>query len=335
MMSKKYILITGVAGLLGSNMADWIINNKKEYGVVGIDNLFGGYIENVNKDVIFYKRDLVTDSLDDIFEIYDIEYVYHFAAFAAEGLSPFMRKFSWQNNVVATANVINHCVNHNVKRLIYTSSMAVYGYGDKNGRFDETLTPKPIDPYGISKYACEMDVKVAGEQFGLDWCIIRPHNYYGVKCNVWDRYRNVLGIWMIQTLQDKPMLVYGDGEQTRAFSYISDALEPLWNAGVKEETSKQIINLGGKTPYSINEAVNIVSEVTGYNKIVHVETRYEAKYAVPTYQKSIDLLGFEDKTNLKEGVTKMWNWVKEQPMRQSYGWDKYEIDKKRIYEYWK
>lgn len=333
-MTDKYILITGVAGLIGSNMADWIINNKKEYGVIGIDNLFGGYMENVNKGVIFYKRDLIIDSLDDIFEKYNIEYVYHFAAFAAEGLSPFMRKFSWQNNVVATANIINNCINYNIKRLVYTSSMAVYGHGSKDGRFDERLTPNPIDPYGIAKYACEMDIKVAGEQFGLDWCIIRPHNYYGVKCNVWDKYRNVLGIWMVQALQNKPMLVYGDGEQTRAFSYVSDALEPLWNAATKKETSKQIINLGSKTPHSINEAVNIVADVIGYTDILHKETRYEAKHAVPTYQKSIDLLDFKDMTSLKEGVTKMWEWVKNQPMRLSYGWDNYEI-KKNVYEYWK
>ena len=112
----KSVLITGVAGLIGSRMADWIIENKPEYKVVGIDNLFGGYVENVNEKVDFYKRDLSFDSITDIFEKYDIEYVFHFAAYAAEGLSPFMRKFNDMNNMVSTDNIINECVKHKIKR---------------------------------------------------------------------------------------------------------------------------------------------------------------------------------------------------------------------------
>lgn len=331
----KYILITGVAGLLGSNMADWIINNKKEYGVVGIDNLFGGYIENVHKDVVFYKRDLATDTLDDIFGKYDIEYVYHFAAYAAEGLSPFIRMFNYQQNCVATANIINCCIKYDVKRLVFTSSMAVYGHGNKNGqRFDETLIPNPIDPYGIAKYACEMDIKVAGEQHGLDWCIIRPHNIYGEKQNIWDKYRNVLGIWMYQALHDMPMLIYGDGEQTRAFTYVGDNMLPLWNAMVSEKASKQIINLGGVKDYTINEASRILSDITGYNRIEYREPRHEVKWAVPTYEKSIDVLGFEDKCSLENGLKKMWEWVKTQPERPRNEWNDYELNK-GIYGYWK
>lgn len=163
--------------------------------MVGIDNLFGGYIENVNKDVVFYNRDLSKDDIADIFQKHEFEYVYHFAAYAAEGLSPFMRKFNYSNNVLSTVNIINNCITYGVKRLVYTSSMSVYGHGVQKGRiFDENDPLQPIDPYGISKYACEMDIRVAGEQHGLDWCIIRPHNVYGIKQNIWDKYRNVLGI---------------------------------------------------------------------------------------------------------------------------------------------
>ena len=331
----KYVLITGVAGLLGSKMADYIIENHSEYKVIGIDNLFGGYIENINKDVIFYKRDLSTDSISDIFDEYDIEYVYHFAAYAAEGLSPFMRKFNWRNNSVSTANIINECIKHKVKRLVYTSSMSVYGHGDLNhNRFDENDIPCPIDPYGISKYACEMDIKVAGEQHGLDWCIIRPHNIYGENQNIWDKYRNVLGIWMYQILHNEPMLIYGDGEQTRAFTYIEDNLEPLWNAAVFPNASKQIINLGGIKEYTINEAADTLCKISGYDKIEHREERHEVKWAVPTYQKSIDILGFEHKTDLYDGLSKMWEWVKKQPDRQRYVWENYEITD-GIYSYWK
>jgi UDP-glucose 4-epimerase len=332
---NKYVLITGVAGLLGSKLADWIIEKKKDYKVIGIDNLFGGYMENVNKDVIFFNRDLSSDDISDIFDKYNIDYVFHFAAYAAEGLSPFMRKFNWYNNSVSTANIINNCIEHDIKRLVYTSSMSIYGHGDmKLNRFDENDTPCPIDPYGISKYACEMDIRVAGDQHKLDWCIIRPHNIYGENQNIWDKYRNVLGIWMYKILHNEPILIYGDGEQTRAFTYIEDNLEPLWNAAVLLEASKQIINLGGITPYTINKAASILSEITNYDKLEHKEARHEVKWAVPTYQKSIDILGFENKTNLTEGLTKMWEWAKKQPDRPQYKWENYEINK-GIYSYWK
>lgn len=334
-MKDKYILITGVAGLLGANFADWVIKNKTEYGVIGVDNLFGGYIENINKEVIFYQRDIAEEKLNDIFEKYNIEYVFHFAAYAAEGLSPFMRMFNWKNNSVSTANVINCCIEYNVKRLVYTSSMSVYGHGSMNGtRFDENDIPCPIDPYGISKYACEMDIKVAGEQHGLDWCIIRPHNIYGVKQNIWDKYRNVLGIWMYQILHNEPILVYGDGEQSRAFTCINDNLEPIWNAATRKEASMEIINLGGIVPYTINEAAKILIDITNYNKIEHKEPRHEVKYAVPTYQKSIDILGFKHITDLKDGLQDMWEWAKREPDRERMKWDSYEINK-GLYSYWK
>jgi UDP-glucose 4-epimerase len=332
---KKSVLITGNAGLLGSRFADWILENYPEYEVVGIDNLFGGYIENVDDRVVFYKRELSLDSVKDIFDKHEFEYVFHFAAYAAEGLSPFMRKFNYSNNVLSTVNIINECISHKVKRLIYTSSMSVYGWGLEQGRvFDENDRPEPIDPYAISKYACEMDIKVAGEQHGLDWCIIRPHNVYGIKQNIWDKYRNVLGIWMYQILNDKPMLIYGDGEQTRAFSYIDDCLESFWNAAVLDDASKQIINVGGEVGISINEAAKTLCTITGYNNIEHKEARHEVKYAVPSPEKSKRILGYKQSTNLEKGLTEMWKWAQMQPNRKQYRWENYEITD-GIYSYWK
>lgn len=332
---KKSILITGNAGLLGSRLADWILENHPEYEVVGIDNLFGGYIENVDDRVIFYKRELSIDSIKDIFDGHEFEYVFHFAAYAAEGLSPFMRKFNYSNNVLSTVNIINECISHKVKRLVYTSSMSVYGWGIEQGRiFDENDRPEPIDPYAISKYACEMDIKVAGEQHGLDWCIIRPHNVYGIKQNIWDKYRNVLGIWMYQILNDKPMLIYGDGEQTRAFSYIDDCLESFWNAAVLDGASKQIINVGGEKAYSINEAALTLCNITGYKNVEHKEARHEVKYAVPSPEKSKIILGYKQSTSLEEGLKKMWEWAQTQPNRKQYKWENYEITD-GIYSYWK
>ena len=327
------ILITGVAGLLGSRLSDWIIENKPNVQIVGIDDLSGGYIENVNSKVELWQMNLVNGNISECFERHQFDYVYHMAAYAAEGLSPFIRSYNYQNNLVATSRVINECIKHDIKRLVFTSTMAVYGHG--NGDiFDEIQVPCPVDPYGIAKYACEMDIKVAGEQHGLDWCIIRPHNVYGVKQNIWDKYRNVLGIWMYQHMNGEPMSIFGDGEQKRAFSFIDDCLEPLWKSSQQENCSKEIINLGGTRHYTINEANETLKEVIKDGQTVYKEQRHEVKVAVPTWQKSVDLLGYEDKTTLYNGLSQMWEWVKKQPNRKRFVWGNYEVDK-GIYSFWK
>lgn len=327
------ILITGVAGLLGSRLADYLIENQPGIKIIGIDDLSGGFKENIHPDVNFYEMGLNNPELKIIFENEKPDYVYHFAAYAAEGLSPFIRTYNYQNNLVATANIINECIRHNVKRLIFTSTLAVYGRGN-GGIFEETQTPNPIDPYGVAKYACEMDIQIAGEQHGLDWCIIRPHNVYGIKQNIWDKYRNVLGIWMFQHMNKLPTTIFGDGSQTRAFSYIDDSLRPLWNAAIKPEASKQIINLGGIEEYSIVEANNILREIIGCDSVEFLEQRHEVKHSIPTWQKSIDILEFKHKTSLKDGLTEMWHWAKKQPIRERFIWPSYELDN-GIYKFWK
>lgn len=330
---SKNIIITGVAGLLGSRLADWIVDNKSEYNIIGVDNLEGGYAENINKSVIFKKVDCTDlNTMNELFNFYNPEYVFHFAAYAAEGLSPFIRCFNYTNNLLATANIVNNCIKHDVKRLVFTSTMAVYGHG--NPPFDESHQPSPIDPYGVAKFACEQDIQIAGEQHGLDWCIIRPHNVYGVKQNIWDKYRNVLGIWMYQALNNQPMTIYGDGNQVRSFSYIDDCLEPLWKAAVDERASKEIINLGGTHEQTINFANDVLCSVTGYCKTVNFEPRHEVKYAHPTWDKSVRLLDYQDKTLLDQGLRQMWEWAKEQPMREQFIWSEYELEK-GIYSFWK
>ena len=330
---KRKILITGVAGLIGSRLADWIIETESDIHVVGMDDLSGGYEENINPKVEFWNMNLVEHPIENCFEVHKFDYVFHFAAYAAEGLSPFIRSYNYDNNLKATARIVNNCIKHDVKRLIFTSTLAVYGHG-YGGIFDEEQIPKPIDPYGVAKYGCEMDIQIAGEQHGLDWCIIRPHNVYGVKQNIWDKYRNVLGIWMYQHLIGQPMTIFGDGEQTRAFSFIDDSIEPLWNAAIRPEASKEIINLGGIEEVTIKDAANILQEVIGGGEIVYLEGRHEVKHSIPTYQKSIDLLGFQHKTDMKTGLTKMWEWAKKQPMRERFVWPSYELEK-GIYSYWK
>jgi UDP-glucose 4-epimerase len=330
---KETVLITGVAGLLGSRLADWLTENHPNYQIIGIDDLSGGYQENVNPKVEFFNTNIIGDNIFLIFEKYKPTYVFHFAAYAAEGLSPFIRTYNYDNNLKATAAIVNECIKHDVKRLVFTSTLAVYGHG-YGGIFDENQVPKPIDPYGVAKYACEMDIQIAGEQHGLDWCIIRPHNVYGVKQNIWDKYRNVLGIWMYQHLNNEPMTIFGDGTQTRAFSYIDDNLESLWKSAILPEASKQIINLGGIEEISITDACKILQEVIGGGEIVYKEARHEVKHSIPTWQKSIDILGYEYKTDLKKGLMEMWEWAQSQPKRKQFIWDSYELDK-GIYSFWK
>lgn len=333
-MKKEVILITGVAGLLGSRLADWIVQNHPEYEVIGIDDLSGGYKENINNDVVFIEMNLIDRiKLSSVFDKHRPKYVYHMAAYAAEGLSPFIRNYNYQNNLLVTTNIVNECIRYNVSRLIFTSSLSIYGHG-YGGIFDENQIPKPIDPYGVAKYACELDIQIAGEQHGLDWCIIRPHNVYGIKQNIWDKYRNVLGIWMYQHLNNQPMTIFGDGTQTRAFSCIDDNLEPLWNAAVLPSASKEIINLGGIEEISINDACDMLIKIIGGGEKINLEKRHEVKNSIPTWEKSVKILNYEYKTNLEKGLTDMWEWAKLQPSRDRFIWPFYELDN-GIYSFWK
>lgn len=329
------ILITGCAGLIGSNFCDWILKNKSNVNIVGIDNLSGGYLENIPDSIKFINIDLMDyENIEKIFSEYNFDYVYHFAAYAAEGLSPFIRKFNYNDNLLVTTNIVNCCIKYNIKRLIFTSSMATYGNGDGNLPFSEETPQIPIDPYGVAKLAAEMDIKIASQQHNLDYCIIRPHNVYGIKQNIWDKYRNVLGIWIYQILNKKPITIYGDGEQSRAFTYIDDILEPLWNAAILEKSKNQIVNLGGKNNITLNDASEILFKITNEGTKQYLEKRHEVKHAWCTVDKSIEILNYKENTNLENGLTKMWNWAKLQPNRKVKEWNKFELNK-NLYSYWK
>jgi len=234
--------------------------------------------------------------------------VCHFAAYAAECLSPFARLHNYRNNIIATADVVNGCLNYGVRRLVYTSSMAVYGRGV--APFDEQDTCAPIDPYGIAKLACEMDLRVAGEQHGLEWVILRPHNVYGPHQSCTQRYRNVFGIWMWRHLHGLPLLIYGDGTQQRAFSFVCDLAPCLHRATYEEKVNRQVINLGGTQPVTINEAAGVLLDVLGDGAVKYAEQRHEVYEAWCTTGKSEALLGYRDETPLHKGLGVMWSWAK-------------------------
>ena len=319
---------------MGSQLANWIIDNT-EHEVIGVDDLSGGYITNVNPKVKMYMFDLKElKHVNGLFKDNSIDIVFHMAAYAAEGLSPFMRKHNYENNLIASANLITNSIQYNIERFVFTSSMAVYG-NKYVPPFHEDLLPAPIDPYGIAKYAVEQDLEVAARQHGLNYTVVRPHNFYGRNQNIWDRYRNVLGIWMYQVMNDMRPTIFGDGEQKRAFSYIDDALEPLWRASQSDKCIGETINLGGIKEYTINDALFCLVKVTGTDLIPeYLEPRHETKYAWSTWDKSVELLGFKHTIDLEEGLTKMWEWAQKTPPHERKQWTDFELDT-NIYEFWR
>jgi len=193
-------LVTGGAGFIGSHVARHLL--KLNHQVIVLDDLSGGFKENIPQEAIFIKGSITDEALiKDTFKKYSFDYVYHLAAYAAEGLSHFIRKFNYENNLIGSINLINASVNHNIKRFIFTSSIAVYGAQELP--LKESQKPQPEDPYGIAKYAVEQDLENAQKMFGLDYIIFRPHNVYGPGQNIGDKYRNVVGIFMNQLLKNE------------------------------------------------------------------------------------------------------------------------------------
>lgn len=334
----RTVVVTGCAGLLGSHFSRHLLS--KGYKVIGIDDLSGGYSDYLPQappeQFEFWPINLsdswASKPLNNIFENNDVVACYHFAAYAAEGLSPFIRHYNYTNNVLASVNVINQCITHNVK-LIFTSSMAVYGR--HYPPFVEEMGPAPIDPYGIAKYSIEQDIKVANDQFGLRYNIIRPHNVVGIYQNIWDKYRNVAGIFIRRVLAGEPMLIYGDGEQTRAFSDIKYYMKPFEQ--LIDEHDSELFNIGADKAYTINELADTVQRVAWKNGFEaekkHVEGRHEAKHAFCDHTKAKEMLNFSDDTNLEETVDTMFKWAMQQPEREQKKMD-YEVTK-GIYDYWK
>ncbi len=327
------IFVSGCAGLLGSNYSRHLIQNGHE--VIGIDNLSGGYKAFVPKgeNFTFVKLNLEKrKKVAELFEQHKPDVLFHFAAYAAEGLSPFIRNFNYRNNLLCSANLINPCIEHNTK-MIFTSSMAVYG--SQETPFTEDKRPQPIDPYGIAKFAVESDLKVAHKHLGLRYNIVRPHNVLGKYQNIWDRYRNVIGIFIRKTLNGIPILVYGDGEQTRAFSDIKYYMEPF--DLLHDNFDGEIFNIGADKYFSLNQVAETVQEVGrkyGYDvPIEHGPPRHEVKHAYCNHDKAKNLLGFRDNTKLEELIEDVFVWAMGQPNRKVKDFE-YEITD-GIYEYWK
>lgn len=323
---KTNVLVTGGAGFIGSHVSRHCL--EMGFDVVVLDDLSGGFEDHLPAGVQFLKGSVTdTELVAQLFNTYKFVYVYHLAAYAAEGLSHFIRKFNYNNNLIGSINLINESVKHKVKCFVFTSSIAVYGKGQLP--MTEQMTPVPEDPYGISKYAVELDLRSAHEMFGLNYVVFRPHNVYGENQNIGDKYRNVIGIFMNQIMQGKQLTIFGDGTQTRAFSYIDDVAIPIAKCVNIGESYNQVFNIGADKPYTVNELAEVVCTEFGVDKSINYLTaRNEVLHAYSSHEKAHRIFGAPSGIDLKEGITRMAAWAKAVGARQSQEFGNIEITEK-------
>jgi UDP-glucose 4-epimerase len=318
-------LVTGGAGFIGAHVVRELLAMGDR--VIVLDDLSGGFEENLPQEVTFIKGSILDYKLiDRIFNEYKFDHVYHLAAYAAEGLSHFIKRFNYNNNLVGSVNLINASVNFGVKCFVFTSSIAVYGAAQLP--MSEDTIPQPEDSYGISKYAVEQELKVSHEMFGLNYVIFRPHNVYGEFQNIGDRYRNVIGIFMNQIMQNQPLTIFGDGTQSRAFSYISEISGTIAKAAITPNAFGEVFNVGADTPYSVNELADVVANCFGVKaNINYLEARNEVLHAYSSHEKVKQYFPVPTPVTLVEGIERMARWAKVHGPRKSSEFGEIEIEK--------
>ena len=323
------LLVTGGAGFIGSHVVRTLLVLKelKDCQITVLDDLSGGFRSNVPQDA---RAEFVQGSITDeplvkqLFQEKRFQYVYHFAAYAAEGLSHFIRRFNYTNNLIGSINLINAAVNHGTECFVFTSSIAVYGKAQVPMR--EDMIPQPEDPYGIAKYAVELDLENAHKMFGLDYVIFRPHNVYGEYQNIEDKYRNVVGIFMNQVLQGKPMTIFGDGKQQRAFSYIGDIALTLAGSPLARAARNRVFNIGADQPFSVNDLAHEVARAMEVSpRIIHLPPRQEVVMAFSDHSACHQVFGNGHQTSLEEGLKCMAAWVRKVGARKSKDFEDIEI----------
>jgi UDP-glucose 4-epimerase len=331
-------LVTGGAGFIGAHVVREIlaIDGAGKATVVVLDDLSGGFVENLPDDArIQFVEGSVTDVdlVDRLFDKHSFDFVYHIAAYAAEGLSHFIRRFNYTNNLIGSVNLINASVRHEVRRFVFTSSIAVYGSAQVP--MAESTVPSPEDPYGISKLAVELDLRSAHEMFGLDYTIFRPHNVYGEFQNIGDRYRNVVGIFMNRIMRNESLPIFGTGEQTRAFSYIGDVAPGIARAPFVPKSRNEVFNVGADQPVSVNELARTVAEAFGVSPVLdYLPAREEVVAAWADHSRFRNVFQPGAEISLADGIGRMAAWAKEVGPRSSTTFSNIEVTK-NLPESWK
>jgi len=331
-MSK--ILITGICGMVGAVISRYLL--EKGHYVIGVDNLSEGYRENAPIGSNLYINDISNlNELNEIFTAQKPDYVVHLAAEAAEVLSPFIRSFTYKTNIVGTANVINCCINHDVKKILSFSSIARYGNGKPP--FKEIDPINPLEPYAFSKVLNEWDLKEAYEHFGLKYNIITGFNIASKYQNFYSKYRNCLAIFVRQAILGENITVYGVGDCVRSFSDAQFICDPIEKLLFGELYVGENFNLGSEKPITVLEAAQLVQKIAikrGFNpEIVHLEPRKEVKIAYCSTEKAQYLLEFKDNTDLELLLEEMFDYALTQPRREIKTRE-YEVER-NIYSYWR
>jgi UDP-glucose 4-epimerase len=321
---KSKVLVTGGAGFLGSHVTDEVV---KQHDVVVLDDLSGGFADNVHPSATFVQGSILdNDLVDGLFREHQFRYVYHLAAYAAEGLSHFIKRFNYENNLIGSINLINASVNFGVKCFVFTSSIAVYGANQVP--MHEDMIPQPEDSYGIAKFAVEQELKSSHHMFGLDHVIFRPHNVYGERQNLGDPYRNVIGIFMNQIMQGLPLTIFGDGEQTRAFTSVRDIAPVIAEAAQNRKAYGQVFNVGADTPYSVNHLARCVGEAMGIQPTLrYEEARNEVMHAFSSHEKVRRFCNCPEDTSLADGLKQMAAWARKTGVRKGKPFSGIEIEK--------
>ena len=303
------VVVTGVAGFLGSHVADAYL--AKGWQVRGIDNLLGGSVENVPAGVDFYELDL--DDLDLISPVFvGADLVIHAACTAYEGLSVFSPSLVVRNTVQISVNAMTAGIRAAVPKFVYMSSMA--RYGDNLGVFfDETLTPKPQDPYGIAKLSAERLLQNLAEVHDVDLVILVPHNIVGARQKFDDPFRNVASIMSNRMLQGKQPIVYGDGSQQRCFSFIQDVINPILTACESEDAVGEVINIGpDESPITILGLAERLAAIIKFelDPIFMPDRPQEVPIALCSSDKARRLLGYETTVSLDQGLADLVDWIR-------------------------
>ena len=303
-----HIFITGVAGFLGSNLADYYI--AKGYKVTGCDNLVGGDMDNLHPKVIFHKTEC--ENLKKMVEISKgVDVVIHAAAYAHESLSVFSPNLICSNIINASTSVFSAAIQNKVKRIVFCSSIARYGH--IKPPFKESDIPNPVDPYGISKLAAEKILINLCNTYGVEYNIAIPHNIIGVKQKYDDPFRNVASIMINLMLQNRRPIIYGDGEQKRSFSDVDDCIYCIDKLATDSNIKNDIFNIGPEHNYvSVNSLFKILSNELKFNQepIYYTDRINEIKFANCSEKKAVTILGYKSSISLEDSLKKMINYIK-------------------------
>ena len=302
-----HIFITGVAGFLGSNLADYYI--AKGYKVTGCDNLVGGDMENLHPKVIFHKTEC--ENLKKMVEISKgVDVVIHAAAYAHESLSVFSPNLICSNIINASTSVFSAAIQNNVKRIVFCSSIARYGH--IKPPFKESDIPNPVDPYGISKLAAEKILINLCNTYGVEYNIAIPHNIIGVKQKYDDPFRNVASIMINLMLQNRRPIIYGDGEQKRSFSDVDDCIYCIDKLATDSNIKNDIFNIGPEHNYvSVNSLFKILSNELKFNQepIYYTDRINEVKFANCSEKKAVTILGYKSSISLEDSLNSQYQFL--------------------------